>query len=171
MRRPSLIVCVLIAIMVVVHVAFAVTYFYLEGTAHLDEVTPYVQWYRWSDCTPITTKIGLTINLVKDQWTIIDNATHGIANYKNGPQECAFFIEAISIPDHRPTNFTVEIYNATKVKARWTTSTWTNLGEAYAVPFTMYALEKATMRIIVKASSDAVDCDVAFKLRVPPEGT
>lgn len=171
MKRRPLGALALVFLFVSVHGAFAYTFFYLEATGHFETITPYVQWYRWEDGAHFYTSIEFNVSMIPDEWTLVENHTYGIANFKDDIQQCGFFVESISILIGRPDNLTVIIYNATDIKATWTTTTWTNLGEADAVPFTMYANEKATLKIMVLAPSDPVDCDVVFKLRVPSEGT
>jgi len=169
MRRTWILPLLLIGF-VVTNIAFAIGYFYLTGTAHLKSVTPYVMFYQWSDGAKTKT-MELNMSITSDDWTIVDNATQGIINTKNGLQICAFYVESISIGTNRPANLTIQIVNATKTKAKWTTTDWTNLGTDFAVPFNMYANEKATLKLWILGSHNATDCDIVFKIRTPNEGT
>lgn len=169
MRRP-LVICGLLAVCLVTNIAFGVGYLTLKGVFHFQAVSPNVQFYRWSDGTR-TNEIELDMSMTPDEWTIIDNATYGLINKKSGPQDCAFYVDSISITENRPANLTVQIINATDLKATWTTTTWDNLGVLHAVPFTMSGNEKATIKLMVLACEEPVDCDVTFKLEVPSEGT
>lgn len=170
MQRRSIVICASLCALIVTNIAFAIAYFHLQGTFDFNVVTPYVQFYRWTDGAKLKT-VTLDVSMMPDDWTLVENATYGIINEKSGPQQCAFYVQSISIETCQPENLTVQIVNATHIKATWTTTDWTNLGIAFAETFTMCADEKATIKLWVLAPEDAVNCDVVFKIQVPSEGT
>lgn len=170
MQRKTLNLLIFASLVIIVNAVFAISYVTLTGNLNMDVITPYVRFYKWSDQSKHT-EIDLDIDMVASQWTIIENASYGIINDGGIDQACTFYVESISIQSNRPQNLTVQIKNGTAVKCTWTTTSWTNLGVAYAVGFTMEPLEKATIKIMLLANASPVACQVTFCMNVPKEGT
>jgi len=168
--RKTAILLLLTGIVLTCTVVFAISYVTLTGRINMNAITPYVQFYKWSDQTKHD-DVDLDLSMVASQWTTIDNATYGIINDGGLSQPCTFYVESISIQSNQPQNMTVQIYNGTMVKCTWTTTTWSNLGLGNGVAFTMSPNEKASMRIQVLANASPIACQVVFKLEVPQQGT
>lgn len=141
---------------------------YYDWTMTLTGANPKVRFYNWDDETQINT-INLPYNIYPNSWFIDENATYGIKNNDaSNDYNVYLWIETISDAS-KLANLTIIILHSDGTQAaKWTSTTFTNLGEAYAVNWLANRNTIYTIQVLITGSNtivegDMVACDLRLK--------
>jgi len=165
LRPPTL---ATIGVLLLVGIVAGATLLYYDWTTNLTAANPKVRFRKWTDATQANT-VNLPYNIYLDSWLIDDNATYGIKN--NDPTNdytVYLWVQAIS-DTSKLSNYTIVILHPDGAQAaKWTSTTFTNLGEAYAVSWLAKKNTVYTIQVFIKGSNtilvgDTVTCDLKLK--------
>lgn len=141
---------------------------YYDWTMTLTGANPKVRFYKWADATQTNT-INLPYNIYPNSWLIDENATYGIKNNDASNDYTVYlWVEAISDAS-KLANLTITILHPNGTHAaKWTTTTFTNVGETYAVNWLANRNTIYTIQVLVSGSNtiavgDTVTCDLRLK--------
>lgn len=165
MRKSTIIVITLFAILLSVGVVLAVLYYY-DWTVTFTYAVPDVRFYRWSDGLQVNT-VDLPFTIYGDAWVIHENTSYGIRNNAADNKTVYLWVSSCN-NTNAVANFTVQILNETgDVLCTWTTADWSNLGESYSVSWNadVNGMKTDTVKVVWKGSSSTADVQVALKLK------
>jgi len=156
------------AAMLLVGVVAGAALFYYDWTMNLTGANPKIRFYRWTDATQTNT-INLPYTIYPSLLFVDENATYGIRNNDaSNDYAVSLWVETISNTS-RLANLTITILNPSgSQEARWASSTFTNLGEAYAVSWlgrkgTIYTVQVLIIGSSIIGEGDSVTCDLRLK--------
>ena len=165
LRLPAL---AILKALFLIGVVVAAIVLYYDWTMSLTGANPNVRFYKWADATQANT-VNLPYNIYLDAWLIDDNATYGIkSNDPTNDYTVYLWVQAIS-DTSKLANLTIVILHPDGTQAaKWTSTTFTNLGEAYAVNWLAKKNTIYTVQLFIKGSStilvgDTVTCDLKLK--------
>lgn len=145
-------------------IVFATAILYYDWTMNLTASTPDVRFYKWSDGTQYNT-LTQSYNFYADIWMIDDNATHGIKNNAASTKTVYLWVESCSDPT-KIANYTVQILDETGTpQCTWTTTDFSNTGEANAVSWTIGADEVDTIKVMIKGASTIANVTIELRLK------
>jgi len=154
----------LIAFTAVVSVVSAAVILYYDWTMTLTGSVPDVRFYKWSDSTQVNT-LDLPYNIYADVWTVDDNATYGIKNNAGSVKNVSLWVESCSDPS-KIANYTVQILEDTgSVLCTWTTTDFSNTGEANNVGWTAGANGIDTIKVMIKGASTVAGVSIELRLK------
>ncbi len=140
-----------------VGMVFAAAFLYYDWSVTMTGATPQVRFIDWDTGTLYNT-IDLTYNIYADLWLVDDNATYGIKNTGTTAKTVYLWVDSCNATNWF-SNFTIQILNETgTVLATWTTTDFSNIGEANAISWTADAngIKTDTIKVMFKGSSDVV---------------
>lgn len=142
---------------------------YYDWTFSLTGAVPKVRFYKWADATQTNT-ITLPYNIFADALLVEDNATYGIKN-NDAANDYMVYLWAEAISDaSKLANITIVILHPDGTQAcKWTSTSFTNLGEANAVGWLAIRSTVYTIQVFIEGSStvvvgDTVTCDLKLKM-------